>query len=170
MSRNRGHGKAQQENLWNYWKDHLSSSTPAITYQGVHWWDEYYQWWGKYYAKTSSRGDSIRTVASEEAARRYYSTKYFFANGAPNIFSPAFPFPQPDSKFFDNNPLFPPTNLWLRYSNEPLRNSLEHMDQYGKKFIDFPLATSFDDEEPRFLAVIVDVQHGKAVTFDSYSQ
>ena len=156
--------------LVEYWNDHLSSSTPAITYQGVHWWDEYYQWWGKYYAKTSSSGDSIRTVASEEAARRYYSTKYFFANGAPNVFSPAFPFPQPDSKFFDNNPLFPPTNLWLRYSNEPLRNSLEHMDQYGKKFIDFPLATSFDDEEPRFLAVIVDVQHGKAVTFDSYSQ
>jgi NTE family protein len=158
------------EKLVEYWKDHLSSSTPAITYQGVHWWDEYYQWWGKYYDKTSSSGDSSRTVASEEAARRYYSTKYFFANGAPKVFSPAFPFPQLDSKFFDNNPLFPPTNLWLRYSNERLRNSLEHMDRYGKKFVDFPLATSFDDEEPRLLAVCVDVQHGKAVTFDSYSK
>ena len=24
--------------LVEYWKDHLSSSTPAITYQGIHWW------------------------------------------------------------------------------------------------------------------------------------
>ena len=75
----------------------------------------------------------------EESARRYYSTKYFFANGTPNCIFSGFSISQPDSKFFDNNPLFPPTNLWLRYSNEPLRNSLEHMDQYGKKFIDFPL-------------------------------
>ena len=46
--------------LVEYWKHHLSSSTPAITYQGLHWWDEYYQWWGKYYDKTSSSGDSSR--------------------------------------------------------------------------------------------------------------
>jgi NTE family protein len=160
------------EKLVEYWRDHLSSPTPAITNQGVYWWDEYYQWWGKYYDITSSYGSSSssRTVASEEAARRYYSTKYFFTKGAPNVFSPAFPFPRLDTKFFDNNQLFPPTNLWLRYSNKPLRNSLEYMDRYGKKFVDFPLTTSFKDKEPRFLAVSVDVQYGKAVTFDSYSR
>jgi predicted acylesterase/phospholipase RssA len=162
--------KGSAEKLVEYWRDHLSSPTPAITNQGVYWWDEHYQWWGKYYDITSSYSNSSRTVASEEAARRYYSTKYFFTNGAPNVFSPAFPFPQPDTKFFDNNQLFPPTNLWLRYSNKPLKNSLEYMDRYSKKFVGFPLTTSFKDMEPRFLAVSVDVQYGKAVTFDSYSR
>jgi NTE family protein len=162
------------EKLVEYWRDHLSSPTPTITNTGVYWWDEHYQWWGRYYDRyydiTKNYSGSIRNVASEEAARRYYSTKYFFTNGVPNVFLPAFPFPQPDNKFFDNNPLFPPTNLWLRYSNKPLRNSLEQTDRYGKKFVDCPLTTSFEDEEPRFLAVSVDVQHGKAVTFDSYSR
>jgi NTE family protein len=169
--------KGSAEKLVEYWRDHLSSPTPPIAKTGVHWWDEHYQWWGKYYDVTSnysssnngSSNSSSRTVASEEAARRYYSTKYFFTYGAPNVFLPAFPFPHPDNKFFDNNPLFLPTNLWLRYSNKPLRNSLEQTDRYGKKFVDYPLTTSFERKEPRFLAVSVDVQHGKAVTFDSYS-
>jgi NTE family protein len=155
------------EKLMEYWRYHMSSPTPTITKQGIDWWDEYYHWWGKYYNTNSS---SRRTVASEEAARRYYSTKYFFTHGVQNVFSPDIPFPQPDSKFFDNNPLFPPTNLWLRYSNKPLRDSLGHNDRNGKKFVNFPLATSFKDEEPRFLAVSADVQQGKAVTFDSYSK
>ena len=115
------------------WKDHLSSSTPAITYQGLHWLGISIMSGGaNIMIKQAVVAIVVGPVASEEAPRRYYSTKYFFANGAPNVFSTAFPFPQPDSKFFDNNPLFPPTNLWLRYSNEPLRNSLEHIDQYGR--------------------------------------
>jgi NTE family protein len=168
--------KGSADKLIEYWRDHLSSPTPVITNTGVYLWDEYYQWWSRYYNVTSnysSRNDNgsiSRIVASEEAARRYYSTKYFFTNGAPKVFLPDFPFPQPDNKFFDNIPLFPSTNLWLRYSNKPLRNSLEQVDRYGNKFVECPLTTSFEDEEPRFLAVSVDVQHGKAVTFDSYSR
>jgi NTE family protein len=157
------------EKLEQYW-NHLSSPTPYITKQGVYWWDENYQWWGKYYdAVTGNRNN--RTIASEESARRYYSTKYFFTYGVPNVFSPMLPFPELDTKFFDNNPLFPPTNLWLRYSNEPLRESLVHVDDEDREvFVKFPLTTSFENGEPRFLAVSVDVQHGKAVTFDSYSR
>jgi NTE family protein len=162
--------KGSADKIEQYWKEHLSSPTPAITKQGVYWWDEYYQWWGKYYENDTIRGIHNRTVASEEAARRYYSTKYFFSLGVPAVFSPTFPFPELDSKFYDNNPLFPPTNLWLRYRNKPLRESLEHIDRKGDKFVDFPLTTSFDYGEPRFLAVSVDVQHAKAVTFDSYSK
>ena len=156
------------DKLVEYWRDHVSSPTPTIIKLGIDWWDEYYDWWGKYYDASSSNGG--RTVASEEAARRYYSTKYFFTYGAPNVFSPAPPFPQLDSKFFDNNPLFPPTNLWLHYSNKSLRDSLGHTDQNGRKFVNFPLATSSETREPRFLAVSIDVQHGKAITFDSYSK
>jgi NTE family protein len=155
------------DKLVEYWTDHLSSPTPTITKQGIDWWSEYYMWWvSKYY---DTAGDNS-PLASEEAARRYYSTKYYFTYGAPNVFSPLLPFPQLDTKFFDNNILFPPTNLWLRYSNKPLRDSLGHDDHNGKKFVKFPLVTNFDEEEPRFLAVSVDVQQGKAVTFDSYSK
>jgi NTE family protein len=151
------------EKLLEYWKNHLSVPTPSITKNGVEWWNEYYELWGKFFDI-----DNKRNIALEESARRYYSTKYFFTYGVPSVFLPVYPFPQPDSKFLDNNPLFPPTNLWLRYSNKPLRDSLGHKDLNGKKFVKFPLTTSFD--EPRLLAVSVDVQHGKAVTFDSYSK
>ncbi len=156
------------EKIVQYW-NHLSSATPTITKQGIYWWDENYQWWGKYYDTVTTRGSDNRTVASEEAARRYYSTKYFFTYGVPNVFSPILPFLELDTKFLDNNPLFPPTNLWLRYSNQPLRESLVHVGDDRQEFVKFPLTTSFENGEPRFLAVSVDVQHGKAVTFDSYS-
>ena len=157
------------EKIVQYW-NHLSSATPTIAKQGTYWWDENYQWWGKYYDTVSTRGSDNRTVASEEAARRYYSTKYFFTYGVPNVFSPILPFPELDTKFLDNNPLFPPTNLWLRYSNEPLRESLVHVDEDREEFVKFPLTTSFENREPRFLAISVDLQHAKAVTFDSYSK
>lgn len=129
------------ERLEEYWRDHLSSPTPLIGNFGQFW--------------------------LGEAARRYYSTKYFFAYGAPGVFFPSLPFPSLDFKFFDNNPLFPPTNLWLKYSNQPLRYSLERRDKKGQRFINFPLKTT--EGEPRFLAVSVDVKLGRAVTFDSYS-
>ena len=157
--------KGSAEKLEEYWREHLSTHTPIAAKFGTQWWEEIYQWWGgKYYELWNGNSK----IASEEAARRYYSTKYFFAYGVPNVFSPSFPFPQLDYRFFDNNPLFPPTNLWTRYSNSPLRNSLEHRDRHGDKFVNFPLSTSFEAHEPRFLAVSVDVQQGKPVTFDSY--
>ncbi|HXT83294.1 MAG TPA: patatin-like phospholipase family protein, partial [Verrucomicrobiae bacterium] len=92
-------------------------------------------------------------AASEEAARRYYSTKQFLFTGVPNIFtSPTW---RPDNKFFDE------TIPWPVYDNQPLKDSLE-------KYANFPIATSFDSNQPRLLLTSVDVQEGATVTFDSY--
>jgi NTE family protein len=92
-------------------------------------------------------------AASEEAARRYYSTKQFMVTGVQNVFFPLLPIP--DTKFFD------PQNIWPIYSNRPLKDSLE---RYAK----FPIATSPDLMQPRLLLVSVDVLEGAVVTFDSY--
>jgi NTE family protein len=100
-------------------------------------------------------------------ARRYYSAKQFLCSGVPHVYlhqfsTPCLPFigsPRADVKFFDNV-IFPP-NIWYVYSNEPLKESLG-------KFVKFPIATSFDQNQPRLLLVSVDVQEGLVVTFDSY--
>lgn len=65
--------------------------------------------------------------------------------GVPNVFRRKPPLP--DSRFFD------PANTWYIYDNTPLKQSLE-------KFAKFPIATSFDNNEPRLLLVAVDVQGG----------
>ena len=92
--------------------------------------------------------------------RRYYSAKEFIISGAQNVFSPHLT-PTIDSKFFDNFIL--PTNIWYRYDNSRLRRSLN-------KAIRFPIGTSYDKNEPRLLAIAVDVEKGETVTFDSYEK
>ncbi len=94
-----------------------------------------------------------RKIASGEAARRYYSSKEFAISGVPNVFYPHGP--TRDNKFFDSE------NVWYRYSNEPLKRSLE-------RFAKFPIATTKEDNQPRLLLVAVDVADGIPVTFDSY--
>jgi len=103
------------------------------------WWD----YWGQFFQGT----------ATGESARRYYSGKYFTMFGAPNVYSP--PHTQSDTKFFD---LF---NRWYRYDNQYLKESLE-------KFAKFPIATSYDENQPRLILTAVDVMYGKPVVFDSY--
>src|SRR5262249_49704433 len=97
------------------------------------------------------------TAASEEAARRYYSTKQFSFTGVQNVFLPSAPFLRPDTKFFD------PQNIWPVYNNQPLKESLE-------KFAIFPVATSYNEnqKQPRLLLVSVDVLEGAVISFDSY--
>ena len=97
-----------------------------------------------------------KDFATGEAARRYYSAIEFSLMGVPHVFSPLIP--KLDSKFLD---LF--GNTWYRFSNEPLKRSLE-------KFAKFPIATSFEDNQPRLILVAVDVADGLPVTFDSYPQ
>ena len=92
-------------------------------------------------------------AASEEAARRYYSTKQFLFTGVPNVFTS--PTLRPDIKFYDE------TVPWPVYDNQPLKDSLE-------KYAKFPIATSLDHNQPRLLLTSVDVQEGATVTFDSY--
>ena len=97
-----------------------------------------------------------KAFATGEAARRYYSAIEFSLMGVPHVFSPLIP--MLDSKFLD---LY--GNTWFRFSNEPLKRSLE-------KFAKFPIATSFEDNQPRLILVAVDVADGLPVTFDSYPQ
>jgi NTE family protein len=97
-----------------------------------------------------------KAVATGEAARRYYSAKEFALAGVPHVFSP--PFPARDNRFFDFI-----WNTWYRFSNEPLRKSLE-------RFAKFPIATSFEENQPRLILVSVDVADGVPVTFDSYAK
>jgi NTE family protein len=94
-----------------------------------------------------------RVIASGESARRYYSANEFAIFGVPNVFSPHGP--TYDNKFFDSY------NTWYRFSNEPLRRSLE-------RFAKFPIATTQEENQPRLLLVSVDVADGIPVTFDSY--
>src|ERR671911_1781812 len=97
-----------------------------------------------------------KAVAKGEAARRYYSSKEFAMTGVPHVFSPLTP--QHDRRFFD---FF--GNIWYRFSNEPLRESLE-------KFAKFPIATAHEENQPRLLLVAVDVADGTPVVFDSYAK
>lgn len=97
-----------------------------------------------------------KTIATGEAARRYYSAKEFVMTGVPNVFSS--PRPAADNRFFDFL-----WNTWYRFSNEPLRKSLE-------RFAKFPIATAFEDNQPRLILVSVDVADGIPVTFDSYAK
>lgn len=155
------------EHLVKFWQNHLSSN-PNL-----------YNWWPytrdpKLWVSTwEERNRLSDSVATGEAARRYFSAKEFFYAGAPHVFSTAAI--QRDDRFLDN--LYQPTNSWHRYNNSPLKESLE---EFGY----FPLATTFNNNdenrgrekekgfsyEPRLLTVAVDVADGVAVTFDSYSK
>jgi len=97
-----------------------------------------------------------KAIATGEAARRYYSSKEFAMFGVPHVFSPLTPLH--DRRFFD---FF--GNTWYRFSNEPLRKSLE-------RFAKFPIATSHEENQPRLILVSVDVADGVPVVFDSYAK
>jgi NTE family protein len=96
------------------------------------------------------------SIATPEAARRYYSAKEFLAFGARNVFTT--PKVTSISKFFDY------LNSWYFYDNTPLRKLLE--DKYLDRF---PLKTTYKEQQPRLLLVSVDVQEAATVTFDSHS-
>jgi NTE family protein len=146
------------EKLEDFWKKQLSS-TPNLSTYGPYYLP--YFWSDKSWSKIWDEQHMIKPkTATGDAARRYYSTKDFLFSGAPKVFSPEPEFPIYDNKYFDNNSLLP-NNLWFRYSNQPLRDSIE-------KYAEFPIATSSDNEEPRLLLVSVDVEEGETVTFDSY--
>jgi NTE family protein len=122
--------------FWNYLsKESIVENNP------------YFKTWWDYWHTIN------REVASGEAARRYYSAKEFAIFGVPSVFYPHGP--TPDNKFFDSD------NIWYRFSNEPLKRSLE-------RFAKFPIATTKEDDQPRLLLVAVDLADGIPVTFDSY--
>jgi NTE family protein len=114
----------------------------------------------------------IDTPATGESARRYFSSVQFLneftfpLSGAPNVFKSV---PKPDGRF-----IFNLRNYLPRIDNEnfplfSLRDSLNRIHyKDGRKFIDFPIRTSFDENMPRYLLVTVDVENGETVAFDSY--
>jgi NTE family protein len=106
------------------------------------------EWWNywRYFNKD---------LASSESARRYYGTKQFMLRGVPKVFGL--------SKTLEDTRFLDPVNTRYLYSNEPLKRSLE-------KFAKFPIATSYQNNEPRLLLVSVDVQEGSTVVFDSYEK
>jgi NTE family protein len=128
------------ERLESFWK-YLSTPTPQIS-------EALKQWEAEF-----EKGDNS-SVASKEAARRYYSVKEFLKSGVEKVFKPIHP-PIADNRFCDSQ------NLWLVYDNQSLRNSIE-------KFAKFPIATSYEKGEPRLLVISVDAAEGTTVTFDSY--
>ena len=52
-------------------------------------------------------------------------------------------------------------NVWFRYSNNPLEESIT-------KYAKFPILTDRKKKQPRLLVFSVDVAEGVTVTFDSY--
>jgi NTE family protein len=129
------------ERLIEFW-EYLSTESLFDKIPGFNEWWNYWNYFNN-------------NLATGEAARRYYSTKRFMFEGVPNVFNP--PKPLGDRRFLD------PLNTWYLFSNEPLKKSLE-------KFAKFPIATSYEENEPRLLLVSIDVQDGTVVVFDSYEK
>ena len=164
------------DGLERFWKEGIALKEGTSSYHDVpplkmfsmfSWWAPWTKetpWWNPYTKKKwtdeeSYLGKNVNTenLASEEAARRYYSTKVFVA-GAKKVFS--FKETRDDDKFFDeDNPLA----KWVILNDEPLQRQIE---TFGK----FPIATSFDEGEPRLLVTAVDIAEGITVTFDSYKK
>jgi NTE family protein len=134
--------------------------------------------WDKNYEKTNKAvgtGEAKESMARPEAARRYYCSKEYLYSGADNVFSPL---PRGhDNRFFDD--MFPPSNTWYRYSNQPLRASIEKFSSLKS------IATTYRNDStsgstkvqqkneivgPRLLVVAVDVEKGQDITFDSYEK
>jgi NTE family protein len=103
-------------------------------------------------------GDILRnfypSVASAEAARRYYAAKASILQGSPGVFSSVVPIY--DFKYLDIY------NTSFRSSNEPLKRTL-------RDYVAFPIKTSVEKNEPRLLTITTDIATAQAVVFDSYS-
>lgn len=136
------------EKLEKFWTEQLSVKSLDVS-------DLNKQW----YAQWMKRNP---TVASEEAARRYYSVLKLILNMARNNM-----YYQcntiNDTKYF-----FKPPVPWILHSSKPLQESIE-------KYANFPIATTFSNDndlkstqQPRLLVCSVDVSEGTTVTFDSY--
>ncbi len=111
-----------------------------------------FHWWKPWKDKWNEK--KIEGIASEELARRYYSTKYFVFGGK-KVFSTKEI--RPDFKFMDGD------NKQIVLNELPLK---ERIKEYGE----FPIATSFESDQPRLLITALDIAEGITVTFDSYKK
>ena len=108
--------------------------------------------------------DNLGPVALYEAARRYYSWRYFVQAGISNVITPSIP--QPDFRFFD---LFNTASILYRFDNEPLKRTIF---KYWSP--DAPPISKGEESESkqqtRLLLVSVDLQNCATATFDSYKK
>jgi NTE family protein len=111
-----------------------------------------YEWWKPWIDK--SNGGKNKGIASKELARRYYSTKEFVFGGKKVFSRKEF---RPDLKFLDG------ILTQLVLNDLPLQKLIE---KYGE----FPIATSFENNQPRLLITALDIAEGITVTFDSYKK
>ncbi|MBV9176363.1 MAG: hypothetical protein JO297_04945 [Nitrososphaeraceae archaeon] len=124
--------KGSPKKLDAFW-DYVSTESFAdITPGFKDWWD----YWHSFNP----------TIASGEAARRYYSTKQFEITGISKVFLPFTPLV--DTKFMDIS------NTWFRYDKNPLKTSIE-------KFAKFPIATNYGQDnqkqqQPRLFITLID--------------
>jgi predicted acylesterase/phospholipase RssA len=123
---------------------------PKVNFSMYPWWKP----WTKEIRNWEPDRKKIVSIASEEAARRYYSTKVFVSE-AGKVFS--LKDRRDDNKFFD------PLAIRFMLNEEPLKKLIE---KFGK----FPIGTCIDKGEPRLLVTAVDIAEGITVTFDSYKK
>jgi NTE family protein len=133
------------ERLTEFWEYMATESLMDIIPGFNEWWNYWRNYWHHF----------NKDLASSESARRYYGTRQFMLTGVPKVFDL--------SKTLEDKRFLDPVNTRYLYSNEPLKRSLE-------RFAKFPIATSYQNNEPRLLLVSVDVQEGSTVVFDSYEK
>jgi NTE family protein len=136
------------EELEQFWTDKEKGLASTVSEQDLS--QEDWKKWNE----ESNKGTP--DVASTEAARRYYSWKYYFLKGAPKVQEPLEPFPKRDLRFFDDK-----LNTWFIHSPNHLKNTILNFAQPR-------ISTSHEKNEPRLLVFSVDAAEGKTVTFDSY--
>ena len=145
--------------IFNFWQ--YLSSTPDLSNWWPFWFNFPFSWNEKLWMNTwQERHNSNSNAATGESARRFYSTKEYILNGAPNVFSKTKLIY--DDKFFDDYPNIP-NNSWFRSDNKALKESI-------KKHVNFPISTSYESKQPRLITVSVDVEAAEIVSFDSYSK
>jgi NTE family protein len=122
------------------WKDNWKEEWPYIF--GYFYWPENYG-----------------SLATGEAARRYYNYSSSLFYGVPRVLLPGIQ--QPDMKFpFSFSPIF------TRFDNTPLARTVRRYWDYEKQ----PIKTSFNKFEPRLILVSIDTLDATtAVAFDSYA-
>lgn len=111
-----------------------------------------FPWWKPWKDKWNEK--KIEGIASKELARRYYSTKYFVFHGK-KVFSTKEI--RSDFKFLDGD------NKQIVLNDLPLQERI-------KEFGEFPISTSFQNNQPRLLITALDIAEGVTVTFDSYKK
>jgi NTE family protein len=149
--------------LERFWKEGIAlkegtTSGDDIVPLGIF---RFFPWWRPWTTERTTRSHDdknikLKDLASEDAARRYYSTKEFVFKGR-KVFS--IKEVRPDNKFRDQGDLA----KWVVLNDEPLKKRIE---EFGK----FPIGTRFDKGEPRLLVTAVDIAEGITVTFDSYKK